>query len=181
MFRFAALPCCLHDQNMMRKQYEMLRKAGILIICIFRSTPENISEFASESVGEGMLALSDRNGEVYKKYKVKNTLKAFIDGEVEVMGNWGKIYKRFFKRNILKDASMGGRVLRPADFLINEDGIIVDLYQAFEEPKQMSMPFDRIEAFIPEGKRCRCNTKNCISPNCRDNWKKDMSETAVSR
>ena len=166
----------------MQKQYDMMKKAGILIICIFRSTPNKISEFASESIGEGMLALSDRNGAAYKSYKVNNTVQAYIDGEVDFVGNWRKKYKRFakFGKSYFKDM-MKGMSMRPADFLINEDGIIVDLYQAFEEPKQMSMPFDRIEAFIPEGKRCRCNTKNCNSPNCRDNWKKDMSETAVSR
>lgn len=48
----------------------------------------------------------------------------------------------------------------PADFLINEDGVIVDLFRA----KQMSdhMPFERVEAIIPEEKRCKCNKKDCI-------------------
>lgn len=56
----------------------------------------------------------------------------------------------------------------PADFLINEDGVIVDLFRA----KQMSdhMPFERVEAIIPEEKRCKCNKKDCIVPRCRQNY-----------
>ena len=88
---------------------------------------------------------------------------------------WRKKYKKFckFSKPYFKDAMKGG-TLRPADILINEDGIIVDMFKAYETPKQMHMPFDRIEAFIPEGKRCKCNQKDCISPNCRENWKEDM-------
>lgn len=56
----------------------------------------------------------------------------------------------------------------PADFLINEDGVIVDLFRA----KQMSdhMPFERVEAIIPEEKRCKCNKKDCIVPRCRQSY-----------
>ena len=52
---------------MLTKQYEYLKKAGILIICIFRSTPENIQKFVTGSVGEGVLALSDRKGTAYSE------------------------------------------------------------------------------------------------------------------
>ena len=55
----------------MQKQYDMMKKAGILVISIFSSTPEAISQFASGlSIGEGMLALSDRKSRVYKLYKI---------------------------------------------------------------------------------------------------------------
>ena len=55
----------------MQKQYDMMKKAGILVISIFSSTPEAISQFASGlSISEGMLALSDRKSRVYKLYKI---------------------------------------------------------------------------------------------------------------
>lgn len=44
----------------------------------------------------------------------------------------------------MKEANMG-RTLTPADFLINEDGIIVDMYRAFDVAKNPCIPFDRIE------------------------------------
>jgi peroxiredoxin len=158
---------------MMQKYYDMMKKADIMVISVFRSTPENVANFASESIGEGMLALSDRKGSVYKSYNIQNPLKAFIAGEVDGTINFRKKYKRFFRWSGLRDMNMGGVRLRPADILINEDGIVVDLFRAFDEPNQLSMPFDRIEAFIPEERRCRCNKKDCISPKCRANWKEN--------
>ena len=68
----------------------------------------------------------------------------------------------------MQDASINGMKLLPADFLINEDGIIVDIFRADNNFSSRHMPFERIEAcFIPESKRCKCYRKDCISPACR--------------
>ena len=76
-------------------------------------------------------------------------------------------YKAFVKKSFMQDASINGMKLLPADFLINEDGIIVDIFRA-DNFSSRHMPFERIEAcFIPESKRCKCYRKDCISPACR--------------
>ena len=75
-------------------------------------------------------------------------------------------YKAFVKKSFMQDASINGMKLLPADFLINEDGIIVDIFRA-DNISSGHMPFSRIEAFIPESKRCKCYRKDCISPACR--------------
>lgn len=82
----------------------MLRKADIMVISVFRSPPAHVSKFAYESIGEGMLALSDtKNGAVYKSYKVKSTFKQFMKGEVDQVINFNKKYKRHTKlRNMMK-------------------------------------------------------------------------------
>ena len=64
----------------------------------------------------------------------------------------------------------------PADFLIDENGIIVDLFRA--QKPQDHMEFDRIEAFIPKDKRCKCNRENCISHSCRQNYEQIKKEAA---
>uniref|UniRef100_A0A7S4K6H6 Uncharacterized protein n=1 Tax=Odontella aurita TaxID=265563 RepID=A0A7S4K6H6_9STRA len=53
----------------------------------------------------------------------------------------------------------------PADFLIDETGIIVDTFQGrhFND----FLPWERIEAFIPKGCRCNCKSPECLSPTCR--------------
>ena len=135
---------------------------------LHRHTPDYITKFASESMGDGVLALSDKKGTVYSQYKVGKSARAKLSGEIDKVKNWDK-YKRFFKFSGMKDANMGSR-LRPADFLINEDGIIVDMYRAFDLPKQPCMPFDRIEAFMPPGKQCTCAKQDCVSPTCRKHW-----------
>mmetsp|Transcript_30747 Transcript_30747/g.55705 ORF Transcript_30747/g.55705 Transcript_30747/m.55705 type:complete len:90 (-) Transcript_30747:237-506(-) len=63
----------------------------------------------------------------------------------------------------------------PAEFMIDEDGVIVDLFRA--EKMIDHMPFERVEAFIPEGKRCRCNKKDCIVPRCRENYNQIRKES----
>lgn len=40
---------------------------------------------------------------------------------------------------------------------------------------QDHMLVERLEAFIPDEKRCNCNGKNCIFPSCRQEYK-DMIE-----
>ena len=50
--------------------------------------------------------------------------------------------------------------------MIHENGIIVDLFIANKVTD--SMMFERLEAFIPKNKRCKCNKKDCISPRCRE-------------
>ena len=142
--------------------------SSLYFASIYRHTRDYITKFASESIGDGVLALSDKKGTVYSQYKVGKSARAKLSGEIDKVRNWDK-YKRFFKFSGMKDANMGSR-LRPADFLINEDGIIVDMYRAFDLPKQPCMPFDRIEAFMPEGKQCTCAKQDCVSPTCRKHW-----------
>ena len=113
-------------------------------LSLIRNTPEYITRFASEAVGDGVLALSDRKGVVYNSYKIgKTTMTRQLSGKLHTFRNWGS-YKRYFKWSGMKEANMG-RTLTPADFLINEDGIIVDMYRAFDVAKNPCIPFDRIE------------------------------------
>ena len=87
-FKFAACHICLSDIDMMKKQYDIMRKAGIIIICIFNSTPDNISRFASDTLGDGLLALSDKKGSTYKSYKVKQSTKPIFQSPVETLLHW---------------------------------------------------------------------------------------------
>ena len=90
---------------------------------------------------------------------------------LELIKNFRKKYKKFTNWSTFKDANIGAIRLRPADFLIDENGIVVDIFQAYEVSEQSHMPFDRIEAFIPPNKRCNCGKKDCISPSCRELFK----------
>ena len=159
----------------MKKQYEMLKDAGILIICIFNSTPQNIARFASASLGESLLALSDKKATVYHTYKVnESSKKTAIRSSASSFMQWKK-YKNYMKVGFVRDISMNGMRLLPADFLIDEDGIIVDAFRC-ESAGHMHMSFERLEAFIPEAKRCKCNKMDCISPKCRFNSEYHISE-----
>lgn len=108
---------------------------------------------------------------------MKGSTKAMPEGMVEQFTN--KKYKKFIStKSIMSDTAgvdgLKGMNQLPADFLIDENGTIVDLLYAtsFKE----HMPFDRLENFIPEGKRCNCNKKDCISTQCRQTYEEIRKE-----
>lgn len=58
----------------------------------------------------------------------------------------------------------------PCDFLIDENGVIVDLHLA--KDVNDFLEWERIEAFIPRDCRCTCNSEDCLSKSCRENCEK---------
>ena len=126
-------------------------------------------------------ALSDRKGSVYKQFQLKTKSKAMITGSIELSRNM-KHYKQYFSTSNFSAAiketqgatGLSAAKQMPADFLIDENGIIFDLFRSTTPQDQM--PFDRLEKFIPEGKRCKCNKKDCISTICRETYEEIRKE-----
>ena len=155
----------------------MLANAGIATICIFGSTPANIQKYASGDLNPApqTVALSDKTGQVYKRFHFKVKRGGAIGGFLSLGLEIGKGIPKYYRYirpvgaavDVLnKDGGKMGRL--PADFLIDEEGKIVDLMRSEHVSDQM--PFERIEAFIPEDRRCRCSRQDCISPRCRENY-----------
>lgn len=161
----------------LKQQAALLKKAEIVTLCIFRSTPAMLKRVA-DGTSDDTHALSDRKGSVYNKFQVKPNFKAVIKADIapsEIFGKNGKFkayinYGRIFKdtSGALTPDGAKAQFQLPADFLIDENGIIVDLFRS--KTPQDHMEFERIEAFIPKNKRCKCTKKDCISPNCRENY-----------
>jgi len=157
----------------------MLHQGGIVTISIFQSDPGAVNKYAAPFAGD-LVLLSDNKGTVVKKFTVKKE------------GTWGAIVPAVVSGNLERympfhpgEKELGEEVKDiadkpaqyPATFLVGEDGTILDLYRctSFSD----TMPFDRIEKFIPEGKRCKCNKKTCIAPTCRKNYE-DIKKDAES-
>lgn len=148
----------------------MFARAGVVMLCVFRSTPHYVAKYNSEvsEAGEDSLTLSDEKGLVFKAFTVKKSPSAFIQLTVEI-----KNYKKYqFEYMSIFNETRGTKgwskgMQLPADFMIDENGVIVDLFRAKHVTEHM--PFERVEEFIPKEKRCRCNGKDCIVPRCRKN------------
>ena len=126
---------------------------------------------AFPGTNEGTHSLSDAKGSVYKQFQVKkHGLKHLTKMTFNILKKDSIYYPYIDVKLGFKDKEGGNssRYQLPADFLIDENGIIVDLFRAKEMYE--SMEFERIEAFIPKDKRCKCNSKDCISPRCRENY-----------
>ena len=124
-------------------------------------------------------ALSDRKGSVYNKFQVKTKSKAMITGSIELTKGMNSKYKQYFNFGAAMKETQGSTGMSaakqlPADFLIDESGVIVDLFRS--TTPQDHMPFERLEKFIPEGKRCKCNKKDCISTICRETYEEIRKE-----
>lgn len=155
----------------------MLANAGIVTICVFGSTPQNIQQYAASGLNPApkTVALSDTSGSIYKTFhsKVKRggALGGFVSLSMSIFGGITK-YGRYIRpigavKDVLnKDGGKMGRL--PADFLVDEEGKIVDLLRSTTTAD--TMPFERIEDFIPEDKRCKCYKKDCISARCRKEY-----------
>ena len=153
----------MYNVDRLKQQAAMFKKAGVVTLCIFKSTPSSISKYSAASgCTDNPIALSDKKGSVFKSFMIKKSTWAAIGGSMDIVSNWGKYKPKVF--NALKDTRYGTNLnqLRqlPADFMINEDGVIVDLLRA--EKMSDYMPFERVEKFIPEERRCKCNKKDCI-------------------
>ena len=143
----------------------MLARAGIIVtICIFRCT-------AKSSLDDQSLALSEKKGFVYKNFQLKGkgAVRGFVGLSWEIAKGIRKYYRHINITGAAKDvvngnASKMGHL--PADFLIDEEGVIVDLFRSTTMADHMT--FDRIEAFIPEERQCKCYKLDCILPRCRE-------------
>lgn len=158
---------CQCNIDKIRKQYAMLIEAGILVICISGNTTKNVSKYASKHLGGSLIVLNDKKGEIYNRYKMQESSKK----------NRNKIINHLTLRSI-KDACVNGMRLYPADFFINEDGTIDDLYRS-EMPMKTAIPIEKLEAFLPNG-RCQCKKSDCLSPRCRNSYRRQTKrETAI--
>jgi len=82
-YRFASCPICLYNIDRLNQQAALLKKAEIVTLCIFRSTPEMMKRVA-DGTSEDTHTLSDRKGSVYNKFQVKRNFKAVINASIEV-------------------------------------------------------------------------------------------------
>jgi len=128
---------------------------------------------AADGTNEDTHTLSDVKGSVYKKFQVKPRVKGFIYAMSvmpKILKKNGK-YSPYVDHKFASKDTKGGikaQLQLPADFLIDENGIIVDVHRS--KKTQDYIGFERIEAFIPKEKRCSCNKKDCISPACRETY-----------
>ena len=133
----------------------MFGRAGVVMLCVFRSTPHYIAKYNSEvsKAGEDSLTLSDEKGLVFKTFTVKRSAAAMFHGTPDFIKNYKK-YKFEFS-SLVKETRGGTNMSKaaqlPADFMIDEDGVIVDLFWAKQFTERM--PFERVKEFIPEEKR----------------------------
>ena len=136
-FRFSTCPFCNLRIHTLSNEYE---KLGIKVVAIFESSNENLNKHLSHYEVPFPI-ISDKEGKYYKSYgltkSVCGMLKGMITRPLEMMRGMSKGKLPFI---------IDGSVLRmPADFLIDEDGMIKELMYAKDEGEHMDLKI--IKAF----------------------------------
>jgi thioredoxin-dependent peroxiredoxin len=125
-FRYASCPVCNFRMHDILENYDQIKASGYEIIAVYESTNETLNEFLKDEnvpfpiIGDSELVL-------YKKYRVEKSFWRTIGSvfDKKVSSNKSKGKELFKGKKLKKD---GNLTRIPADFLIDENGIITIAY-----------------------------------------------------
>uniref|UniRef100_A0A7R9VL21 Thioredoxin domain-containing protein n=1 Tax=Pseudictyota dubia TaxID=2749911 RepID=A0A7R9VL21_9STRA len=164
-FRYASCALCNFSIDRLKRQNNFLTQGGIKVICVFQSPPEMMKKYVMKQAKPPFIMLCDTKLVAYKKYNVKHSMRGLKWGLWRFKKS-GQA-KIAIERGLFADPQpVDGKVDRlPADFLIDEEGKVVDKFQA--KFANDHIPWKRIEAFIPKEKKCNCKKADCLSAWCK--------------
>ena len=138
-FRFASCPFC----NL--RVHELVKRFGELgddfgIVAIFDSPLDNLQVHA-EGHHAPFSILADESNEYYRKYGIESSVKGVLEGMIFRMPTLIKgMLKGYIPIKI-----KGSLTTMPADFLIDENGVIQFAYYGKDEGDHI--PFSQLKAF----------------------------------
>ena len=118
-FRVASCPFCNMAVQELIRGHEALEKKGIKVIALFASPAEEILHYAGKQ-NPPITILADPDFKIYKKYGVQFS----YGGMMKTIFNPSSVFKAM-KSGFFNMKSMTKRPIIPADFLIDENQIIV--------------------------------------------------------
>lgn len=147
--RYASCALCQLDVDRLKQKNLQFQKGQVDVICIFQSPPEVLRQYVLKQ-DPPFACLGDPAMEVYRKYNVRSSERgckiAIWKFKRLPFGTGPKAAKLGFRG----EAQPGGakdKWQAPADFLIDENGIVVDYFHARTADEHM--PWRRIKSFMP--------------------------------
>lgn len=141
-FRDAACPFCNYRIYELTHHHASLSALGLDVIAVFTSTPGEVRRFVARKP-RPFVVIADPTSAAHEAYGIERSF-------------WRK-WKGVFTRiptllrglRIVGVAGLGTGNLMPADFLIDEDGHIVEAYYGNDAGDRI--PFERVELFLARG------------------------------
>ncbi len=142
LFREASCPFCNFRVYDLTNNYPNLTNLGLDIVAVFKSGPDDIDKFIAQRPRPFRM-VADPDGLAHQAFHVEASM-------------WGKI-----KAMLLRFAALFGGMrmvgmrgmatgnLMPADFLIDETGLVVETYYGRDAGDHI--PMERIELFAARG------------------------------
>jgi len=138
-FRFAACPFCNLRMHQLVSHYSQLGE-NFSIVAIFHSPLDNLQRYVS---GHDALfpVLADEEARYYREYAIERSISGVLKGMVTRMPTLIKAMTKGYLPTRIK----GDMTIMPADFLVDERGIIRTAYYGKDEGDHL--PFDQVKAF----------------------------------
>lgn len=143
--RFAACPFC----NL--RMHELVKRFGELdgradIVAVFDSSPENLRRYAGRHAAP-FPVLADEENIYYRQFGVERSVVGVVRGMVTRLP---ALLDAMVVKGYLPTAIKGHLTTMPADFLVDETGVIRTAYYGKDEGDHL--PFDRLRAFALEAR-----------------------------
>ena len=143
-FRDASCPFCNFRIYELTNRHERLAGRGLEIIAVFAATPERVKRFAARKP-RPFTVVADPAAASHDAYGIQRSfwrkLKAIVT----------RIPTLFRGLRIVGLAGLNTNNLLPADFLIDEEGRIVECWYGRDAGDRI--PFERVESFAAEHQR----------------------------
>jgi peroxiredoxin len=142
-FRFASCPFCnLRVHQLVSRHSEL--GAGFAVVAIFDSSHDNLRRRAEKHEAPFPI-LADPKRTYYQAYGIEKSLVGVFAGMFKRMP---ALLRAMFVKGYWPTSPNGSLTSMPADFLIDETGIIRVAYYGRDEGDHL--PFDRIKEFARE-------------------------------
>lgn len=124
-FRYAGCPVCNFRVHELIEHYDSISNKGYKIIAIFESGDDTLKEYLKEIIVQ-FSVVGDPYLKLYKKYGVEKSFwktfsSAFRKQPMQAMKKGNKLFSNKYKRD-------GSLTRIPADFLIDENGILTKVH-----------------------------------------------------
>jgi peroxiredoxin len=140
-FRDASCPFCNFRIYELTNRHDRLAKHGLDIIAVFAATPERVKRFAARKP-RPFTVIADPAAASHDAYGIQRSLLRKLKAIVT------RVPTLLRGMRIVGLAGLNTNNLLPADFLIDEDGRIVDSWYGRDAGDRI--PFERVESFAAE-------------------------------
>lgn len=121
-YRYASCPFCNLRMSFLISDYEEFKSHKFKLIALFQSTEEDILNNVGNQKSPFPI-IADPKLSQYKKFKIEKSIFAYIKGGIKL-----KLLLEASKNGFNIGKSMGPKTTIPADFLVDENGVIKYAY-----------------------------------------------------
>ncbi|HEY4128861.1 MAG TPA: redoxin family protein [Gammaproteobacteria bacterium] len=141
-FRDAACPFCNYRIYELTQQHKGLLALGLDIVAVFASTDEEVKRFVARHP-RPFTVVADPTATAHLRYGIE---RSFLRKLKAIFTRVPTLIKGL---SIVGVAGLKTNNLMPADFLIDEEGRIVETYYGSDAGDRI--PFERVELFLARG------------------------------